>query len=132
MVITSTKIGQWADPLTPPKSTTECIAWATGNWPWPAKGGWKTCSEWKTSWSHIEVEAFLDFNGPDDIGQDVKNAVGTCALVAAAAAGVVGALTDGAAAVPAAKAAFIKCMQAKGVQELDKYSVTFRTDSHWT
>lgn len=130
--IHSQKIAQWPDPLTPPKSTTECIAWASGDWPWPAKGGWKTCSEWKTTWSHIEVEAFLDFNGPDDIGEDAKKAVGECALVAAASAGVVGVATDGAGAAAAAKAALLTCLGAKGVAEIDKYEVAFRTDSHWT
>lgn len=132
MLIIKYKIGQWPDPFTPPKSTTECIAWASGKWPWPAKGGWKTCSEWKTSWSHIEVEAFLEFNGPDDVGEDAKNAIGVCAVVAAAAAGAIGVATDGAAALPAAKFAFIKCLEAKGIAELDKYTVNFNTDSHWT
>jgi hypothetical protein len=132
MLIHSRKIAQWPDPLTPPKSTTECIAWASGDWPWPATGGWKTCSEWKTTWSHVEVEAFLDFNGPDDIVEDAKNAVIDCALVAAAAGGAVGFATDGALVVAAAQTAFLACLGAKGVAELDKYSVSFRTDSHWT
>jgi hypothetical protein len=132
MVIMSQKVAEWGDPLTPPQSETECNSWAEGNWPWPAQGGWKTCTGWATKWRHYEVEAFLDFNGPDDITADARNAVATCALVGAAAAGVIGIATDGAGAAAAAQAAFIACMKVKGIQELDKYSVTFRTAGGWT
>lgn len=132
MLITSQKIGSWTDPLTLPESRTQCNSWASGNWPWPATGGWKTCTGWKTEFRHMEVEAFFDVTGPDNLGDDVKNAAGTCMLVAAAAAGVVGAATDGIGAVPAAKAAFVGCMKAKGVQELDKYSITYRSNAGWS
>ncbi len=80
----------------------------------------------------MQVIAYLDFNGPDNISNDAKNAVVTCSLVAAAAAGIVGIATDGAAAAATAQPAFIACMKAKGVEELDKYSVAFRTASGWT
>lgn len=132
MVIISQKIAEWGDPLTPPQCETKCSKYASGDWPWPAHGGWKTCIGWTTKWRHMEVEAFLDFNGPDNITDDIKNAVGTCALVGAAAAGIAGIVTDGAAAAAAAQTAFIACMKVKGVQELDKFHVSFRTSSHWT
>ena len=132
MVILSQKVAEWGDPLTPPQSETECTGYASGDWPWPAHGGWKTCNQWTTKWRHMEVEAFLDFNGPDDISTDARNAVGTCALVAAASAGIVAIATDGAATAAAAQTAFVACLKVKGVQELDKYSVTFRTASQWT
>jgi len=80
----------------------------------------------------MNVEAFLDFSGPDDLGGDIKNAVGECALVAAAAAAVVGIATDGAGAVAAAQPAFVACMEAKGIQEADKISITFRTVGSWS
>lgn len=130
MLIQSQKIGEWGDPLTPPQSETECSKWASGDLPFG--GGWKTCVGWTTKWRHMEVEAFLDFDGPDDISDDAKNALGTCALVAAAAGGVIGVATDGAATAAAAQTAFLGCMEAKGAQELDKYSVAFRTTSGWT
>lgn len=80
----------------------------------------------------MEVEVFLDFTGPDDLSADARNAVGTCALVAAAAAGVAAIATNGAAVAAAAGPAFSACMAAKGVQEEDKYSVAFRTAAGWT
>lgn len=130
MLIFSQKLGEWADPTTPPQSETECNSWSSGDWPWG--GGWKTCTGWATKWRHMEVEAFLDFTGPDNISDDARNAVSTCALVAAAAAGIAAIATDGAAAAAAAQPAFIACMKVKGVEELDKYSVTFRTAAGWT
>lgn len=132
MTTSTQKIAEWGDPLTPPQSETECTSYASGDWPWPAQGGWKTCNGWTTKWRHMEVEAFLDFNGPDDLTQDAKDALVTCALVGAASAGVVGAITDGAGAAAAAQTAFVQCLEVKGVQELDKFSVSFRTESHWT
>jgi hypothetical protein len=132
MLIQSNKIAEWGDPLTPPESETECTSYASGDWPWPAHGQWKTCNGWTTKWRHMEVEAFLDFNGPDNVTEDAKNAVGNCALVAAAAAGVVSIVTDGAGAAAAAQTAFITCLKAKAIQEADKYSVSFRTATHWT
>lgn len=128
MLVISQEVGEWGDPLTLPQSVTECTGYASGDWPWG--GSWKTCNDWTTKWRHMEVEAFLDFNGPDNITNDAKNAVGTCSLVAVASAGVVAVATDGAAA--AAETSFIACMKVKAVQELDKYSVTFRTSAGWT
>lgn len=126
------KVAQWGDPLTPPQSRTKCVSYASGNWPWPATGGWKTCNGWGTDWRHMEVEAFLVFNGPDNLASDAINATGQCAIVAAGAAGVVGIATSGTAAVAAAQPAFISCMKIKGIQEFSKYSVDFTTTSHWT
>ena len=64
------KIAQWGDPLTPPQSRTSCIGYASGDWPWG--GSWKTCNEWKTEWRHIEVEAFLVVNGPDNVDDQAR------------------------------------------------------------
>lgn len=132
MLILSQKIGHWSDPLTPVQSKTECIGYASGDWPWPANGGWKTCNQWKTSFRHMEVEGYFDFEGPDNLGDDVKKAVSDCALVAVAAGGVIGAITDGAGAVPAAQTAFLACMKVKGIQELDKYSISYRSSAGWS
>lgn len=130
MLILKQKIGSWTDPLTPPQSRTECNSWARGDLPFG--GEWKTCTGWKTEFRHMEVEAFLAVTGPDNIAEDAKNAAGVCILVGAAAAGVVGAVTDGAGAAAAAQTAFGGCMDLKGVQELDKYAITFETDGGWS
>lgn len=129
MLILSQKIGEWPDPSTPPQSTTECSNYASGDL--PLGGRWKTCIGWTTTWRHIAVEAFLDFNGPDDITDDARAALNQCALVGATAAGIAAIATDGAGAAQAAQTAFIACMKVKGVAELDKYNVTFRTQTHW-
>lgn len=123
--IVSKKVAQWGDPLTPPHSRTSCANIKK-------LGSAKLCVGWETQWQHMEVEGFLNFNGPDHLDQDAVKAVEDCAEVGAAAAGVLTIATDGAAAVAAAEPAFIACLKVKGVQELDKYSVAFKTHSHWT
>lgn len=130
MLILAKKIAQWGDPTTPPQSRSECNSWASGDWPWG--GGWKTCTGWKTEWRHMEVEAFLDFTGPDNLEKDIHKAIVDCAIAAAVGAAVAGVVTDGAGAAAGAQTAFVTCLKLKGVQELDKYSVAFRTESHWT
>jgi len=132
MLIISKKIGEWGDPLTPPESETVCNSWASGNWPWPVGGSWRTCDGWTTKWRHFEVEAFLDFNGPDDVSGDVKNAAVDCALVGVAAAGVIGIITDGAGVAAAAQVAFISCLKVKGIQEADKFSISYRNAGGFT
>ena len=132
MLIASHKIGSWTDPLTPPEARTECNSWATGNWPWPASGTWRTCTGWKTEFRHFEVEAFLDATGPDNIVQDAINAVGVCIVVAAATAAIAGAATDGVAVAATAQIAFTQCLEAKKVQETDKFSLSYRSGGGWT
>jgi hypothetical protein len=124
------KIAQWGDPLTPPQSRTTCIGYASGNWPWG--GGWKTCSEWKTEWRHMEVEAHLVISGPSDLGDAAKNAASACALTAIAAGAAAGYASGGTAAIAAAKVAFTACMGTKGIEIADQYSIDFQTNSFWT
>ncbi len=127
------KIGEWGDPFTVPQSKTECNGWNSGDWPWG--GGWKTCVSWGTQWRHMEVEAFLEFYGPDDLTADIHSAINTC-LTAAIAAGIaaipIGVATDGAGCVAAAMGAFGACIATKGIAEFEKYSCQFTTDSYWT
>lgn len=121
--------------MTPPQSRTDCIGYATGEWPWPAKGGWKTCNEWRTQWRHIEVEAYLKVTGPDNLGNEIKNAVTQCVAVAAAGAVTAVVVTDGAAvpaALAAAKVTFFACMSTKGTDIGSDYSLTIDTPTHWT
>jgi len=128
------KIGEWGDPLTPPESKTECNGWNSGDWPWGG-GGWKTCVSWGTQWRHMEVEAFLEIYGPDDLNADAHSAVASClnvAVAAAVAAIPIGIATDGAGCVAAAMDAFTTCLEAKGIEELAKYSCEFKTDAGWT
>lgn len=124
------KIAEWGDPLTPPQSRTECVSYASGNWPWG--GGWKTCNGWKTQWRHMEVEYFLVVSGPDDLSGEVKNAAVQCAVTAAAAAVGAGVTTGGSAALGAAKVAFMACISAKGAELAGKFAITLDTPSHWT
>src|SRR6266436_2861323 len=105
------KIGQWGDPLTPPQSRTSCVNYASGNWSWG--GGWKTCVGWKTEWRHMEVEMYLQIDGPSNASEAVRQAVIDCAKVAAAAAVGAGVYTGGSAALAAGKVAFEACTTAK-------------------
>ncbi|WP_323074080.1 hypothetical protein [Mycetohabitans endofungorum] len=133
MLIASRKIGQWGDPLTLPKSRSECAKWATANLPFGKKI--KTCVGWKVQWSHLEVEGFLDFYGPDDLAEDAKQAAAECAAAAIATAIGTTIATEGAgaaAAVAAAEEAFIGCMKQKVQDEAGKFSVKYRADTHWT
>ncbi|WP_338911904.1 hypothetical protein [Mycetohabitans rhizoxinica] len=132
MLIASRKIGQWGDPLTLPKNRTECVKMGSMN---ILGRRVSTCIGWKVQWSHLEVEGFLDFYGPDDLAEDAKQAAAECAAGAIATAIGTTIATEGAgaaAAAAAAEEAFIGCMKQKVQDEAGKFSVKYRAETHWT
>lgn len=128
--ISRKKLSQWGDPLTPPQTKTDCVDWASGDWPWG--GSWKTCKGWRTQVRSMQVEAFLVVSGPDNLGGEVMNAVKRCTVVAAAAAAGAGYASGGTAAVAAAKIAFSACLGTIGSDIAEKYSINVETSSHWS
>jgi hypothetical protein len=126
------EIAVWNDPLTLPQTRTDCIGYASGDWPWPATGGWKTCNQWRTQTRVMQVHASLITSGPADLSAEAKNASITCAVVAGVAAAGGGVASGGSAAATAAKVAFSGCMTAKGYQIADEYQLRVETVSGWT
>ena len=132
--ISRQEIGQWGDPFTPPHSRTDCVRYASGKWPWGGRG-WKTCVGFRTQWQHMEVKAFLVTDGPDNLGNALRNSINACLVTAAAAAGTTVAITSGVAvpaALAAAKVAFGACLTAKVGDVADTYGISMDTQSHWT
>lgn len=62
------------------QTTAECVQWASGDWPWPAKGGWKTCSGHKYTTKFYWVGAKLRTKWADNADQAIQAA--TAAAVA--------------------------------------------------
>jgi hypothetical protein len=61
----------WNDPLTPPHTSTECIGYASGHWPWC--DNWKTCNQWATQCQFLRNEAYLVIDadpGANDLKHD--------------------------------------------------------------
>lgn len=129
-VVSRQKIGEWGDPLTPPQSRTSCVKYASGNWPWG--GGWKSCVGWKTEWRHMEVEMFLQVDGPSNLSDAAKQAVVECTAVGAAAAVGAGVYSGGTAALAAGKVAFEACIGTKAADVANEFSISVPTQSHWT
>lgn len=107
------------------ETTAECVQWATGNWPWPAKGGWKTCSGHKYTTKFFWVGAKLRTKWPDNTDQVIQAA--TAAAVAYCGNVAYGAAVPAIAAAPepasktAASAvaipAFFGCIETKKAAE---------------
>ena len=85
-ILYNKKLVQWTDPFTPPETRTRCIKYASGNWPWPARGGWKTCVGWATDFRTMQISAYLRVTGPTNIQASAQRAVQTCADAAAISA----------------------------------------------
>jgi hypothetical protein len=144
-----TKIAQWGDPLTPPQTRTRCIGYASGKWPWPAKGGWKTCNEWATDYKTMQVSAYIKSVSSKQIERAavaaVKKAVTTCVGAATAAATAALFATPSpepaarmAAAYTAGQVVFKACMTDQaGKRALagfaaDAFDLAFDFESHWS
>ena len=126
----------WKDPLTLPHSRASCVKWASGNWPWPAKGGWKTCIGWKTQFQWMFAEADLKISASTaaaDLTIDwVKNTSNTCLSTGAVAGAVAAIYSGGQAAANAFAATTQVCMEAAIIQFAGgKVSVSVPFGSHW-
>ena len=107
------------------QTTAKCVKWASGNWPWPAKGGWKTCSGHAYTTKFFHVGAKLKTKWPDNADQAIQAAttaaVAYCSGVAyQAALAAVAAAPEPAtktAASAAAIPAFYSCIETKKAGE---------------
>lgn len=105
--------------------TAECVQWASGDWPWPARGGWKECTGHKYSTIFKWVGAKLRTNWPDSVDQAIQAAmaaaVAYCGKVAYEVAVAAIALAPEAASKTAASAvaipAFFGCIESKKAAE---------------
>ncbi|MBB1492938.1 hypothetical protein H5395_15720 [Paracoccus sp. MC1854] len=110
--IINKKIASWKDPLTPPHVKLTCVKWA---YPWP---GAKICigHKYEFRWMYCEVRLVVTGPSADGLKNVVNDCLQTSAVVAAAAA-IIAAVGTGGAALPAAKAAFLKifeiCLKSK-------------------
>jgi hypothetical protein len=127
------KLGQFGSPI---EWRTTCVKWASGKWPWSTKGGWKTCVGHK--YENLQHEFFLILSGPD-IDQAAKQVLQEALGVAAAAAVAAGLLTPSpepigriAAALTAAKTAFMGYLAARGLERLTmQYKLKIDHRTHW-
>ncbi len=117
-------IGRWKDPLTLPHTKTDCVTWASGDWPWG--GGWKTCTGWRTQTQWLYNTATMTITAPNvaDIQSATNECLNQAAIIAAAAALVGG----GSAAVPAFVAVMKPCLVAKLNEDL---GVNVNIHSNW-
>jgi hypothetical protein len=96
----------------------------------------KTCSEWKTQWRHMEVQAYLIADGPAGTPSNlVEHAITECSTVAIATGLAAAYVPPGAnipASIAAAKVAFTGCLGTKAADVASQYSIRVDTDSYWT
>lgn len=117
-----------------PESRTECVQWASGNWPWG--GGWKTCSGHK--YQFLNHEFFLVADGPQ-AEEAVKRVVQEAAVAALAAGVTAAAATPGevviktAAALTAAKQTFYAALSANALTKGlgSQYSIRIDHRTSW-
>ncbi len=69
-----------------PETRTRCIGYASGKWPWPAKGGWKTCNEWATDFKQHRV--YVELYGPADMDGGQLTQIKDACMAAAVATGI--------------------------------------------
>jgi hypothetical protein len=121
----------WNDPLTPPHTTTTCIGYASGHWPWC--DNWKTCNQWATQCQFMRNEAYLviDATSPDNLKAIVDQCLQKSAC-AAALAGVVAVIATGGGALAAAEQAFTEVMLACLADQAIGVSIRFDIRPHWT
>ncbi|RWK53154.1 hypothetical protein [Mesorhizobium sp.] len=113
-----------------------CVKWASGKWPWPIKGGWKTCVGWKIEFLQHAFHLVIDGPEPEGAIRHVLAEAATVAATAAAATGI-GTPADPAsrvaAALTAAKAAFVVYLKARGLERLlTQYDVRVDHRTFWS
>lgn len=131
----SYSITSWNDPLTPPQTRTRCIREAWGHWPWCSE--WRTCVEWATDFSYLRHEFFLIVGTSDSniTWEKLKSKTDQClgqSAIAAALAGVAGAILGPSEALVAAEAAFTAVFYACMRSEIPGVYARFDKKSHWT
>jgi hypothetical protein len=127
------KIGQFGSPI---EWRLECVKWASGDWPWPMHGGWKTCVG--HAYQNLQHEFFLVAKGPDAdqaARQVLQEALGA-AVVAAIGTGLLTPspepLARVTAALAAAKTAFLAYLSTRGFERLaDQYDIRVDHRTHW-
>ena len=115
------KLGSWTDPLTPPKTRTKCVKYAS----WP---GGKTCIGWKTQtkWMKTEATLIVQLKSPKQIKQQIEECMKTAAIGAA----IAGIITGGSAAAVALEKLFFACLTAKLGDEI--VSVRIHVRGRWS
>ena len=117
-------LGRWIDPTTPPHSRTECVQWASGNYPWG--GSWKTCTGWKTQFQYMytNLRTQISTGSLQDIDQKLDECLNTAAVAGALSA----VLTSGSAGI----AAFQGTLQGCLLSNLPTFvNLAVWTDSAW-
>ncbi len=110
-----------------PETRTRCIGYASGKWPWPAKGGWKTCNEWATDLKQHRL--YLEMYGPQDMEKGRLPAIKDSCLVAAVATGVATAGNKGA--ITSAFTACVKTTEFLGRIVVSDFRLNVKTSNYW-
>lgn len=114
-----------------------CGKWASGNWPWPARGGWKVCISPNAQF--LQHDFHLVVNGPD-ADESLRKVLDEALAVAASAAIGTGLLTPSpepaariGAALAAAKTAFVGYLSARGLERLlTQYDIRVDQRTFWS
>ena len=114
-----------------------CSKWASGNWPWPARGGWKVCVS--PNMQFLQHDFHLVIVGPD-ADEGVRKVLEEAVAAATSAAVGTGLLTPSpepaariGAALAAAKAAFVGYLSARGLQQLlNQYDLRVEQRTYWS
>lgn len=115
------KVAHFADPTA--GTRTRCAKWAK---PWP---GSKICVG--HAYEVMDRKFYIVVKGPD-ADRAVMNLLNEALVAAAAAAVGAGVSTSGAAALPAAKTAFVGYLSTRGAQRLiSQYSISFDHRTSW-
>jgi hypothetical protein len=125
------KIGEFGSPV---EWRTECVKWASGNWPWG--GGWKTCVGHK--YQNLQHSFILVAKGPNAdqaAAQVLQEAIGA-AVAAAVGTGILTPSPEPtariAAALVAGKQAFVGYLAGRGFERLvSQYDLRIDHRTHW-
>jgi hypothetical protein len=66
----------------------DCVKWASGDWPWPLKGGWKTCIGWKTEFLQHDFHLIVQGPPPEPAVRQILEEAAAAAAAAAIGTGV--------------------------------------------
>jgi hypothetical protein len=105
-------LARWRDPLTLPHTRSQCVKWASGNWPWG--GGWKTCIGWKTQFQWLDNTLTLIISTEAFGLAEIQKASNDCLATGAVAAALTAYVTSsGATAIATFKEVFVSCLAVK-------------------
>lgn len=129
------RLARWKDPLTLPKSRMECVKWASGDWPWPASGGWKTCvgHAYQWQWMYVTAHLKVHMKTPQDIANQVQECLSSGAVAGVLAGAVDAFLTGGVTAFETAKVTAVTVISSCLTDKLGEELVTanIETSSRW-